>query len=61
MCSCCLYPGDRRRELLQGLSQTLPKTLPFLYKVYISILDSMRDGSDEFFTFLVFFDSMWYE
>lgn len=32
-----LTAGERRRQLLQGLSQTLPETLPFLYNVSMTI------------------------
>ena len=40
-----LIIGERRRQLLQGLTQTLPATLPFLYKVSDNhCLNSMTTG-----------------
>lgn len=43
-----LTAGERRRQLLQGLSQTLPETLPFLYNVSIITPDSfLRVGRVE--------------
>lgn len=38
----CYDAGERRRNLLQGLTQTLPETLPFLYKVIALCMQMMH-------------------
>jgi exportin-5 len=41
--------GERRRNLLQGLTQTLPETLPFLYKVIIALAMQMMHSDCRYY------------